>query len=298
MFVQIRRDFGGVGLVLAHAERERLEATEGQEGVERREHVAHADLLEEPDFVGEVGVVGDDGTADGVAVAVQVLRRAVDDDVGTEFERVLEVRREEGVVHAEGRIDRFGDGGDGFDVTESEERVRRRLHPDECRFVAHGVGDGVGVAGVHEIDGHAETVAEQVLEHRLRPAVEVVERDDVVAGADGRRNRGDDCGRTRGEGHAVFAAFERRDALFQRVAGRVRETGVEILVLVGVQILQPDVRVDAASLVGRCEVDGHRHVACSLVVRRLFRVRHRHRFEFRGVTGLVGHTTVPFENQT
>ena len=52
-----------------------------------------------------------DEAADHVGVAAEVLRRRVDDDVGAELERLLEVRRREGVVDDEqraGRVRRLG----------------------------------------------------------------------------------------------------------------------------------------------------------------------------------------------
>ena len=51
----------------------------------------------------ELGRAGDDRAADDVRVAVDVLRQAVEDDVGPERQRLLEEGRRERVVHDEQR---------------------------------------------------------------------------------------------------------------------------------------------------------------------------------------------------
>ena len=80
--------------------------------------------------------------ADDVRVAAEVLRRRVDDDVGAEVERRLEVRRRERVVDDEQRARRVRRRRDGRDVDDVQQRVRRRLDPDEprARDVRRGVG--------------------------------------------------------------------------------------------------------------------------------------------------------------
>ena len=47
---------------------------------------------------------GDDDAADAVAVAVEVFRRAVDDQIGAELDRALEARARERVVHDQARV--------------------------------------------------------------------------------------------------------------------------------------------------------------------------------------------------
>ena len=89
-----------VGVVLRHAQRQRLGAAQHQPRVERAEDRARG-VLDEPQPLDVVVARGDDDAADAVAVAVQVLRRAVDDEVGAELERPLQVRARERVVDDE-----------------------------------------------------------------------------------------------------------------------------------------------------------------------------------------------------
>ena len=68
-----------------------------------------------------------------VRVAAEVLRRRVDDDVGAELERPLQIRRRERVVDDEDRAGRVRRVGGRADVDDVEQRVRRRLDPDHAR---------------------------------------------------------------------------------------------------------------------------------------------------------------------
>ncbi len=69
-----------------------------------------------------------------VAVAADVLRRRVEDDVGSERERALERRRRERVVHEDERAGLARDGDGGREIGDLHQRVRRRLEPDELRL--------------------------------------------------------------------------------------------------------------------------------------------------------------------
>ena len=103
--VEERRDPPRVLAVALHPESERLQAAQHEPGVERARHGAQR-LLQERQPLGDRRVVRGDDAADDVAVAAEVLRRRVDDGVGAELERQLEVRRRERVVDDEQRADR------------------------------------------------------------------------------------------------------------------------------------------------------------------------------------------------
>src|SRR5438270_13207014 len=88
-------------VVLLHAHGERLRAAQGQPRVEGREYRARA-VLYELKPLGVALVIQHDHAADAVRVAVQILRRRVDDDVHAELYGALQVRRHErvGAHHA------------------------------------------------------------------------------------------------------------------------------------------------------------------------------------------------------
>ena len=117
-------------------------------------------------------------------------------------------------------------GGDRGDVDDVEQRVRRRLDPDEpC------VGD-VRVGVGRELVGRRvrEPVALRLVdlrEHPVRAAVHVVDADDVVARVEQVHDRGrrPDPGRER---VAVRGVLERCEALLERRSRRVRAARVVV----------------------------------------------------------------------
>ena len=98
-----------------HAHRERLEPAEHQVAVERARHRADR-VLQEPDALGDLGVVGGREPADDVGVAAEVLRGRVHDDVGAELERPLQERRRERVVDDDARAALVRDRAHAEDV--------------------------------------------------------------------------------------------------------------------------------------------------------------------------------------
>jgi hypothetical protein len=98
-------------LVVFHPCRQRLGASRDEVAVERRERVSKSDPLRKRQFLEDLVVVGDDGTAGRVGVSVEVLGGAVHDDVGTQFERSLEVGAREGAVDPERDAVVVGDVG-------------------------------------------------------------------------------------------------------------------------------------------------------------------------------------------
>ena len=89
-------------------------------------------VLDEAHLLVQRGVLHDDGAADGVGVAAEVLGRRVHDRAGAELQRSLDRGGGEGVVHGHQGVARaLDDGGDVHDV---EQRVRRGLDPDEPRL--------------------------------------------------------------------------------------------------------------------------------------------------------------------
>ena len=126
----------GVLAVLAHPERERLQPAQDEPAVERARAPRRATSAGSGAARRAPASFVRDDAADHVGVAAEVLRRRVDDEVGAERERLLEVRRGEGVVDDEQRAGGVGGVGGAADVDDVQQRVRRRLDPDEARVVA------------------------------------------------------------------------------------------------------------------------------------------------------------------
>ena len=117
--------------------------------------------------------------------------------------------------------------GRSGDVDDVQRRVRRRLEPDEPRALLQVLFQaGRQLLGRKKREAVALRLV-HLREHAVDAAVHVVDRDDVVARRQQvheRRRRAE----ARRERPAVGGALERRDALLQRGARRVRDAGVVV----------------------------------------------------------------------
>ena len=134
------------------------------------------------------------------------------------------------------------------DVDDLEQRVRRRLEPDEPGALGERLPEDVRPGGQVDVARVDPLAALDALEIAIGPAVDVVADDDLLARSgelgDGRGRR-----RPRGEGDPVRTALERRDRPLEALARRVLRAGV----------LVPAARLaDAVLGVGRGLVDRRR----------------------------------------
>jgi len=160
-------------------------------------------------------------------VAADVLGGRVDDDVRPVLEGPVEVGREGGVVDDEGDADLLRDLADLGEGEDVEARVAEAFAVEGLGVLLHGLAEVLGIVAVDERDLDAE-LGQGVVEEVVGAAVELGDRDDVVAGAgdveDGRRDRR----LTRRMGEGARAAFERREALLEDVRRRVHDAGVDV----------------------------------------------------------------------
>lgn len=171
-------------------------------------------ILEELELLVELGVAGDGDSHDNVRVSVEVLGDGVDDDVGAEGERVLEVGGEEGVVDDEdGARVPLDNGGEGLDVDEAEGWVGGGLDPDHLGVGPEGGLDVLEVGHVDEGGVEANGGGDAV-EVAVGAAVDVVDGDEVVAGLE-HVDDGGGGGRPRGKGQPVLPSLQRRNRLLK-----------------------------------------------------------------------------------
>jgi len=200
----------------------------------------------EPD--GQLGAVRDDERpAHDVAVTADVLGRRVHDDVGAERDRLLQVRRREGVVDREHSTHRARVRSDSADVRDREHRVRGGLDPHELG--ATGLDRVEDRARVREVDRRVVDAprAEHARDEPVGAAVRVVGHDDVVARPQRRAQQRVLGCEPRGERERRGAALGRAQRLFERRARRVARARVLV------PAAQP---ADAVLLVGGHLVDG------------------------------------------
>src|SRR4051794_14251380 len=241
-------DAFGVVAVALHPDRQRLEAAQGQPGIERAGHRAHG-VLVVADLLGEVQVPHDDRSPDHVAVSTGVLGRRVDDDVRAQGQRTLEVRRREGVVDHEQGAGLVGDVGQGGDVGDPEQRVGRRLDPDHLRPVGDGSAYRVEVVEPDRRVDQAPAL-EHLVEEPVRAAVRVVGQHHVVTGVEQPADHGVLGGQAGGEREPLLALLERGDGLLECGPGRVGRAAV---------LVAPAQATDPVLLVGRRGEDGRDH---------------------------------------
>src|SRR5690606_7836012 len=123
-----------VRAVRLHAQVQRLQAAQGEEGVEGTLH-ATGGVLKEGHLFGQLRVVADHGdSTDDVGVTVEVLGRRVQDDIGAKCQRTLDDGGAESVVDHHQQAAAAGDRGDLRDVHKLQERVGGGLDPDHLRL--------------------------------------------------------------------------------------------------------------------------------------------------------------------
>ena len=168
-------------------------------------------------------------------MAGEVLRRRVEDDVRAEVQRPLEDRRRERVVDDDERpravpepLARATPRG-ALDVDDLEQRVRRRLEPDEPRPLGERLPHRLGIGGEVRVARDDAVRAADALEVAERAAVDVVADDDLGLrpGQLGDRRGG---GRAGGERDPLAATLERGDGALEPVARRVLRARVVVVV--------------------------------------------------------------------
>ena len=164
----------------------------------------------------ELRVLARERAPDDVRVPAQIFRRRVEHQVGAELGGLLQIRARERVVHHGERVRFVRDLGERGDIEHLEERIRRRLDPDQLGARTHRAADRVQFAHVHRRQVDASTV-EHSREEAVRSAVDVVGHDHVIALRKEVRHR---VGRrhSRGEREAPARAFERGEAGLERRA--------------------------------------------------------------------------------
>ena len=169
--------------VLAHADGERLQAAEHEPRVERAGHCPER-LLQEAEPLRDRGVVRAREPSDHVRVPAEVLGGRVNDDVGAELERLLQVRRRERVVDHEDRAGGVRCICGGTDVDDVEQGIRGRLDPDHPRALVDVSGEvGRDLLRCHVVEDVALRLVD-LGEHPIRAAVDVVHADDALARVD------------------------------------------------------------------------------------------------------------------
>ena len=218
-------DSVGVAASLASSQVQGLETTMGEPGVESGGNSTNG-VLEEAQTSLELVAIESSNTHNYITVAIDVLGDTVDDDIGTEVERVLDVGREESVVDNDENAVLVGLGNDSSDIDEAQCRVAGGLDPDQASIGGDVFGD-INLDLWCESDLDAVGLCD-LGEVTVGTAVDIGDGDDMAAGSQTLENGGGGGG-TGGEGESVLGVLKSSDSGLE--VGTVRVGGSRVLVL-------------------------------------------------------------------
>ncbi len=142
-----------------------------------------------------------------VAMAVQIFRGRMHDDVGAELDRPRQDRRGDRAVDGKARTGAVGNLGGGGNVGDRPSRIGRALDPNQLGPAGlHRCRERVGRAGVDKIDDHApiRCVTPQPVP---QPPIHDLRRDGVIAGLERQKYRRR-CRHSRCKGEAGRPALQ------------------------------------------------------------------------------------------
>ncbi|MNG91658.1 hypothetical protein D3C79_505720 [compost metagenome] len=206
-------------LMGTQARRQGAQATQGEVGVEGTG--GESQTVGPPhQRLGQLGLLGDRDPAHHVGVAVDVLGGRMHHHIGTQRERLLQQRGEEGVVHHHLGTHLMGGGGDGGHVHHPQQRVGGGLYPHQGRLLRQGLGERRLAPLIDELHS-VVALGRQILEQAPGAAVAVVGGDQQIPRLEqGRRHQVD--GPHAGAGHhGAGAPFQGSQSVRQIGAGRV-----------------------------------------------------------------------------
>ena len=219
------RDLVGALRLGADAIRERLQAAQGEPALKGRGHGAAVALYAADLFEERAGCFKNQGAAQHVTVAGKIFGDRVHHYVRAQLERKLEQWRGPCVVTGHDRSGLFGDGRDGANIGNVEQRVGGRFHPKNFRRRGERALHGGRVLHVDERVLEAK-IPQQVVEQDGGAVKDIVAGDDVVTGRQSMQQP--ERGRVAGRKSQRRRAFlERGQSFFQRRAVGIVRARIE-----------------------------------------------------------------------
>ena len=182
------RDRRGVFFVPLHAQFERFQAAQRQPAIERGGNCAGR-ILQKLDGLKHLRIFCQGRALDGVRMAAQIFRHAVDHDIGAELEWLLEIGRGECVIHHHQRSARMREPADGRDVVDEQARICGRLDPHEARALGDGAFQCCEIGNVQLLHRDADRFEDRV-QYSIGAAVNVHRNYDFIARAQVRLQHG------------------------------------------------------------------------------------------------------------
>ena len=245
-------DVAALRAMLAHAQLQRLQALQHDPGVERAER--RAGMLQKRMKLLDDEVLGaEHDAAEAATLAVDMLGRGVEHDVGAHGQRLLQHRRGEDVVDDQPRAGGVAQVGDGLDVDELQRGIGRRLDEDAARAGLQRVAPLIQIGTVDELRRDA-IARQQFLDDVAAGPEQRARGDDAIAGAHLAHDRGVHRGHAGGKRARGRCAFELAHALFEHRHRRIAVAAVDVA---GIEILESGLRrLGVVIDVARGEIDG------------------------------------------
>ncbi len=188
-------------------------------------------------------------------MAAQIFGQRLHHDVGAKIDRAQQIRRGDGVVHDQRHTVRMRDLRDLFDIGDIAQRIADGLDEHRLGPLVNELFERIRVTVVGEAGLDAE-LRQRVREKIVGAAIKGARRHDVVAGLGNGLDRVGHRRLAGGQRQCGNAAFQRRNALFQHIGGRVHDAGVDIARRF--QIEKIGAMLGAVEGVGHGLVDRHR----------------------------------------
>ena len=167
-----------------------------------------------------------------VSVTVEIFGCAVDDDIGAEVERPLDVRGGKGIINDDLCFGAglMGELGNGFDIYELEARIGRGLEIENLSIGADGCADCIEILKIYEGDVNA-AAGKAMGEIGEGAAVEGIIRKQMIACLERRPHYGGYCAHAACHCHACFCMLKRCELRTDLCGVGIAETGVDIALL-------------------------------------------------------------------
>ena len=169
----------------------------------------------------------DDGAADAVAMAGQILGERVHHDVGTMIDGAHQIRRGHGVVDNQWNTMRMSDLGQGRDIRHVAKRIANGFAVNRLGLFIDELAKAGWIARIGKPDLNA-LLGKGVRKQVVRPAIQGAGRDNIVA----RLCDGLDCvGNRRHAGcnrQGSNATLKRGNPFFQHIGGRIHDPRVDV----------------------------------------------------------------------
>ena len=165
--------------------------------------------------------------AHGVGMPAQILRRAVDDQIGPERQRVLIDGCRGRVIHDDHGASPLCRDREPRNGNDPQGGIGRRLQIQERATGGDGSLDRTGVRSVTQRDLDTP-VRQRIQENLIRPSIRVLDRDNAITGFEQRKQGVADGGHAGRKARRVVRALERADLLLKCVYRRVGVTRVDV----------------------------------------------------------------------